>query len=227
MKKVLATVLVAILAMFVAIPLTAITAVASEKPAVSEAEVDAIHAKLSAEYGIEIRKATPEELQAVGLTESEVRKNLATVSAEEFEKHLRATVEENQMISQEAREKARKAGISEDAYVPITQKVTDSIVPLAGRANYTKSISGGIAVLDAYLDDSYTYNRWGAFYSTWVLSGSLYSSPPFFVAQTYTYQYLDMAETIAVSYTGFLTNEYGDYLGNASRYVEFYASSYT
>jgi hypothetical protein len=79
-----------------------------------------IRDKLNAEYGTNARPATDEELKMVGLSRADVQEKNRTLSPADYEAELRKSIENEKKISQEALEKAAKAGISEKDFKPVS-----------------------------------------------------------------------------------------------------------
>lgn len=228
MIKKLISILVTILLVTSAFSLSAFAQAGTDNSSVKDAYQE-VREKLSAEFGIEVRAATDDELKKVGLSREDVEKEIRKLTPAEFEKELRKTLKDEIQISKTAKIKSSAAGISEKDSKPVSDPAAKENNAQITEISYydvdtPKNISGGIAHLSAEIIVGSTPSpRWGSVYEAYVLSGSLYTSPPFFAADTWNYSRLDAGRTIAVNFSGYTTDKYGNYIGSATRYVEFYA----
>ncbi|MHB8065222.1 MAG: hypothetical protein ACYDG2_21860 [Ruminiclostridium sp.] len=80
--------------------------------------------KVNAEYGTNVRPATDDELKSLGVSRADVQKKLSNVSPAQYEADLRESIkaaENEKKISQEAWDKAQKAGILEKDFKPVSK----------------------------------------------------------------------------------------------------------
>lgn len=175
-----------------------------------------IREKLSAEYGIEVRPATDEELKKAGLSREEVEKNVSKLSAAEFEKELRKEIEQEKEISKKAIETYLKARTSDEMIQPASVEY----FPVTCYAD----ISGGVAVLEGEVVYGLIPTpKWSSVNTSYILSGAAYASPPYFFANSWNYSVLNAGRTISCQYGGYLLDANGNYLGSATRTALFNA----
>lgn len=186
------------------------------------AEYQAILDKVNAECGTEIRFATPEELEKIGLKPDEI-----DISPAEFEILILKEVEVCKVANAEAIAKSSKyKGIQPDGSGSGVCK-PGKMESARGSYSYyhSKPVTGANVHLEATVNNDYGAWRFSSVDSVWTSSTS--SIPfPWFSATTYNYAYYDSYRTCAISLQGFTIDKYGAIVdSNASRSVDFWAGT--
>jgi len=194
----------------------------------NEETIQAIRENLSVEYGVKISVASDEQLKLVGLDKTIAQQKAAAINAKEYEAYLRNLIEQEKKNSNEAVAKAEAAGIKKENSKPIITP-NQSIITPQSIITVEKNIDNAKARLKADLVTTGPTHLWGTVEQAWTVTGPAYGvpNPPYFGADTWSYNKIDGNRTVAVSFHGFLIDGYGTVINNdVSRYVEFYAGSY-
>ncbi len=216
MKKLFAVLLAVVLLM------GAVSTIAfAAETSYSKADYQAVLDKLNALYGTKIRFATEEELQENGFVPESIE-----ISPAEFEKEIL-----NQIVVCEAANREALAASERSRSMKVDESgsgICKSSRVVTQGATYPyydiRPVTGANVHLEAVVNNYNGYWRFSRIED--VMTTSTQSIPyPWFLAETYNYQFIDTRRTCALDLYGSTFDRYGTIVPNAYRYVEFWAGA--
>lgn len=223
-----------IVSMFLSIALITIMSPTFAFASSADSEIDAVLAKINAEYGTNIRVVTPEEaLEKYGMSLDKAPTSTTKQELSNLEDELRqialTEIPQFEITSQKALEKMKENGISFEDLKTVTGS-SNVVTPAAASTLVTaaESIDYAIAMADIYIvEDAFGNTRWGVVERAYCYSVLTWERS--YVAGTISTTIIDLGRTCYWQANGdYMAYINGTlyYIGSGYQYAEMYVGNY-